>query len=248
MSNYYQPSPSSIASSQQQQQQQHQQLTLLEYINELVSKRVSTIQYLSRTHQGSTHWFNTILLTRDDLDDMYSNTKMMKRSCNFYTLGVSLGNLLHIINPIDFVKALAQLLTEFEHHTNDTSRQKMKNIFKKTNKSKDGSGHSDGSGEYTHLIVPHVPYELDYFEIFFTLCDILTEIYQRFILDMEGCQHAQVYFESAVKADGKFKKILSMITKELDALARNAIKDELKLIDPLSYSNKVTPIDFDAIE
>jgi hypothetical protein len=39
-----------------------------------------------------------------------------------------------------------------------------------------------------------------------------------------------------------------MITKELDALARNAIKDELKLIDPLSYSNKVTPIDFDAIE
>jgi hypothetical protein len=36
-----------------------------------------------------------------------------------------------------------------------------------------------------------------------------------------------------------------MITKELDALARNAIKEELKLIDPLSSSSKMSPIDID---
>jgi hypothetical protein len=36
-----------------------------------------------------------------------------------------------------------------------------------------------------------------------------------------------------------------MITKELDTLARNAIKEELKLIDPLSTSSKLSPIDID---
>lgn len=41
------------------------------------------------------------------------------------------------------------------------------------------------------------------------------------------------------------QKIVSMITKELDALARNAIKEELKLIDPLSSSSKMSPIDID---
>jgi hypothetical protein len=39
-----------------------------------------------------------------------------------------------------------------------------------------------------------------------------------------------------------------MVTKELDLLARNAIKDELKLIDPLfHFTGKVTsPIEFDS--
>jgi len=37
-----------------------------------------------------------------------------------------------------------------------------------------------------------------------------------------------------------------MITKELDLLARNAIKDELKLIDPLCCLAKVSsPIELD---
>ncbi|CAO3576547.1 unnamed protein product [Absidia cylindrospora] len=123
----------------------------------------------------------------------------------------------------------------------------MKNIFRKT-KNKDESSYLDSTSEYVHLVVPHVAYELDYFEIFFTLCDVLTEIYHKFLTDMEGSQSTQSYFELALKSDGKLKKIFSMITKELDALARNAIKDELKLIDPLSFSNKVTPIDFDATE
>ncbi|CAO3615787.1 unnamed protein product [Cunninghamella blakesleeana] len=231
MASYNQPITS------QPTQQIQQQSTILEYLHELITKRVSTIQYLSQTHLGNTHWFNTILLTKDDLDDI---------SCNFYTLGVSLGNLLDINNPIDFVKALVQLLAEFEIHTADNSRQKMKNIFRKT-KTKDENNVESG-GEYVHLIVPHVPYELNYFEVFFTLCDALIEVYQKFMSGIENNQYTQSYFELVLKCDGKIKKLFSMITKELDALARNAIKDELKLIDPLSFSNKVTPIDFESIE
>lgn len=40
-----------------------------------------------------------------------------------------------------------------------------------------------------------------------------------------------------------------MITKELDLLARNAIKEELKLIDPLCHLTKMTsPIEFDVTD
>ncbi|CAO3620068.1 unnamed protein product [Cunninghamella echinulata] len=74
MTSYNQPIPS------QPTQQVQQQSTILEYLSELISKRVSTIQYLSQAHHGNTHWFNTILLTKDDLNDMYINSKMMKSS------------------------------------------------------------------------------------------------------------------------------------------------------------------------
>jgi hypothetical protein len=39
-----------------------------------------------------------------------------------------------------------------------------------------------------------------------------------------------------------------MITKELDLLARDAIKDELKLIDPLCHFPKITPIDLEGAD
>lgn len=52
---------------------------LYEYLAELVSKRVATIKYIRKAHEGNTHWFNTILLTRENLTEMYPNSKMVKR-------------------------------------------------------------------------------------------------------------------------------------------------------------------------
>jgi hypothetical protein len=52
---------------------------LYEYLAELVSKRVATIKYIRKAHEGNTHWFNTILLTRESLTGMYPNSKMVKR-------------------------------------------------------------------------------------------------------------------------------------------------------------------------
>jgi len=39
--------------------------------------------------------------------------------------------------------------------------------------------------------------------------------------------------ELVLKVDGKFKKIMSTLLKDLDAFARNGIKDELSSLDPL---------------
>jgi hypothetical protein len=55
------------------------QLSLYEHLVELVSKRVATIKYIKKAHEGNTHWFNTILLTKENLELIYSNSKMVKR-------------------------------------------------------------------------------------------------------------------------------------------------------------------------
>ncbi|KAI9492736.1 hypothetical protein BDB00DRAFT_765032 [Zychaea mexicana] len=184
--------PTTTQQSSQLNQQLQQQPSLFEYLSELVSKRVATIKYLRRAHEGNTHWFNTILLTKNDLTSIYPN----------------------------------------------------KNIFRKA-RGKDDAGYSEG-GEYTHLMLPHVPFDLDYFETFYTLTDILVEAYQKLLIGSEGCN--QAYFELVLKCDSKFKKIFTLVTKELDAVARNAIKEELKLIDPLSNSNRIPPIDFEGAD
>ncbi|KAG1473513.1 hypothetical protein G6F56_000915 [Rhizopus delemar] len=187
---------------------------LYEYLSELVSKRVATIKYIRKAHEGNTHWFNTILLATENLQTMYSNSKMVKRTYNFYALGLSLGAILDITNPLDYIKALNQIMNEFERHT-DESKQKM-------------------------------PFEMDYFETFFTMVDIMAEAYYKLLVGTEGPICTQAFFELVLKCDGKFKKIVSMVTKELDQLARDAIKEELRMIDPISLSTKNNyPIEFD---
>ncbi|CEI99106.1 hypothetical protein G6F70_008545 [Rhizopus microsporus] len=213
---------------------------LYEYLSELVSKRVATIKYIRKAHEGNTHWFNTILLTKENLQSMYPNSKMAKRTYNFYALGLSLGAILDITNPLDYIKALNQIMLEFERHTNDDSKQKMKNIFRKK------ADHSDNASDYGYLILPHIPFEMDYFETFFTLVDIVAEAYYKLLVGTEGPICTQAFFELVLKCDGKFKKIVSMVTKELDIIAREAIKDELRMIDPFSQATQSSfPIEFD---
>ncbi|KAG2176260.1 hypothetical protein INT43_005494 [Umbelopsis isabellina] len=218
------------------------QTNLYEFLSELVYKRIATINYLRRTHEGTTHWFNTVLLSREDLTSMYPNNKMSGRTSKFFTLGVSLGPILDVTNQVDYVKALHLLLHEFECHNNDHQKPKMKNIFRKT-RGKDDHSYVD-DGEYTHLLTPNMPFELDYIQTCFTLFDLLGEAYHKLLVGTESLC-TQAFCEQVLKCDAKLKKIVSMITKELDTLARNAIKEELKLIDPLSSLGKMSPIDID---
>ncbi|KAI8389425.1 hypothetical protein BD560DRAFT_381580 [Blakeslea trispora] len=217
----------------------NQQPGLYEYLSELVSKRVATFNYIRKTHEGTTHWFNTILLTRESLVTMYPNSKMTRRTFNFYALGLSLGAILEITNPVDYIKALNQIMSEFERYTNDDSNKKMKNIFRKA-KSKDENSFLENTGDYDYLMIPHIPFEMDYFETFFTLIDIMAEAYHKLLVGTEGPICTQSFFDMVLKCDAKFKKIVTMITKELDVLARSAIKEELRLIDPLCHFSKMS--------
>lgn len=95
--------------------------------------------------------------------------------------------------------------------------------------------------------------DLDYFETFFTLIDVMAEVYHKLLVDTEGPIRTQAsYFELILICDGKFKvkrcefpvthltrseKVVVMITKELDLLPRNVITEELSMIDPLATAS-----------
>lgn len=91
------------------------------------------------------------------------------------------------------------------------------------------------SGDYSYLIVPNTPFDLDYFQTFNTLCDILVEVYSKLLFGAQQC--SPTVLETVIKIDAKLKKILTLVTKELDSLARKAIKEELMALDPLSDAN-----------
>ncbi|KAG9288197.1 hypothetical protein G9A89_020503 [Geosiphon pyriformis] len=197
-----------------------------EYFSELVQKRITTFTYLKRAHEGRIHWFNTVCLTKDDLATEYDNSRMKRRTGNFFILGASLALILDITNPHDYVRALTVMLQEFEYHTNEHSKQKM------SKGTKDEDTSFQESGEYTYLYVPNIPFELDYFQTFYTLCDILVEIYHKLLVGTANMWAGQ-FAENVLKADGKFKKIISLVTKEIDSLARNAVKEELSSVDSI---------------
>lgn len=51
----------------------------LENLRYLLHKRVTTFNYLKRAHEGRVHWFNTILLTREEMEAAFDNNRMQKR-------------------------------------------------------------------------------------------------------------------------------------------------------------------------
>lgn len=51
----------------------------LENLRYMLQKRIATFSYLKRAHEGRVHWFNTILLQREELDAVFTNAKMAKR-------------------------------------------------------------------------------------------------------------------------------------------------------------------------
>ncbi|CAG8436057.1 749_t:CDS:10 [Ambispora gerdemannii] len=202
-----------------------------ENFTELVHKRILTFQYLKRAHEGRIHWFNTVCLSKEDFVALDKDDRK-RRTGGFFILGASLAPILDNTNPNDYVRALMVMLQEFEYHTNENPRQKMKMFFRKSKINKDEDASFQESGEYTYLFVPNIPFELDYFQTFYTLCDILVEIYHKFLIDTANLWSGS-FVESVTKVDGRFKKIISSVTKDIDQLARNAIKEELRSIDSM---------------
>ncbi|CAI2174932.1 3225_t:CDS:2 [Funneliformis geosporum] len=175
-----------------------------DFLYELVQKRITTFTYLKQAHEGRIHWFNTVCLTP----------------------------ILDITNPQDYVKALNVMLQEFEYHTNEHAKQKMKMFFRKSKIVKDEDTSFQENGEYTYLFVPNIPFDLDYFQTFYTLCDILVDVYNK-LLEGTATTLTASFTESVLKVDGKFKKIIALVAKEIDTLARNTIKEELRPMDPI---------------
>ncbi|KAI9814955.1 MAG: hypothetical protein M1832_005594 [Thelocarpon impressellum] len=89
-----------------------------QHIHDIASKRISTLDYLRKAHEGRVYWFNTLLFTKPDLQKLsyFDPKRLSRRATNFLLLGLSLPTILDVnsTNSLEYLRALNALLLEFE--------------------------------------------------------------------------------------------------------------------------------------
>ncbi|KAJ2767623.1 hypothetical protein IWQ57_003878, partial [Coemansia nantahalensis] len=91
-------------------------------------------------------------------------------------------------------------------------------------------------GSFSYLDTHIPPFDLDFLQVFDTFCQITVIMYTK-LADMLAAMHlTQAAFDNIGKIDSRFKKIIGVVTKELDELVKNSITNELRLIDPLDMA------------
>jgi len=275
--------------------------TTVELIRDLVMKRMITLTYMRNVHEGRSHWFHTIMMSKADLERVFNNVTMKKRTYRFAILGMSLSNLFEISNAQDLLRGLLGTLAEYEQAKEENYKPKIRIFRRPAKKLPAGDfalSYQDNS-EQSYLVTPQMPFGLDYHQTLLSLLDILSEMYNKIskILGPSPISHPSQQMmgplgmvsahpgvsylfhgevnhhhenddalwwiangqgvnvsghnmnggalmspppawtpalgEMILKVDGKLKKIISTLLKELDAFARNSIKDELASLDPL---------------
>ncbi|ORZ26945.1 hypothetical protein BCR41DRAFT_367938 [Lobosporangium transversale] len=146
--------------------------------------------------QGGLVFYNTALISEQDMRYIWTEEKMQRRALQFFYLGTSLAAMFDIPTTGDFLKALAQLLKEHESLT--------------------------------------FPFNFDYVITTATLCDMIKQTYEKLYLELQK-EHSWTVqtLDMFQKVDTRFKKILSLIYKEFEVLARDILVEELNSIDPL---------------
>jgi hypothetical protein len=65
------------------------------------------------------------------------------------------------------------------------------------------------------------PFEIDYFETFFTLIDVMAEAYYKLLTGTEGPICTQAFFELVLKCDARFKVTNKNKSNNINKLTNN---------------------------
>lgn len=90
---------------------------IYQHIHDMAAKRISTLGYLRKAHEGRIYWFNTVHFSRTDISRLpyFEPRKLARRAINYLLLGLSLPPILDVsTTPVEFLRALNTLLNEFE--------------------------------------------------------------------------------------------------------------------------------------
>jgi hypothetical protein len=84
-------------------------------------------------------------------------------------------------------------------------------------------------GPYTHLITPPIPFAPDFYVIFATLCDVLTDVYHRLMQLLSGPETCTPSLsEMFTKVDARIRKVMvGGILREFETASRDNAKKEL---------------------
>lgn len=181
----------------------------VDHLRSTFQDRIRSLTHLKRSLSGQTPWLSTITLSPSSLASAFDTPYMTRRTLRYSLLGLSLSSILELSSPADLARAIISLINELDSCTDETissltsgtgaanfgtQRPKMRNLFR-TNKSTikrataaqaiSEFGPIDtsvGIGEGTsYLMAPNIPFQMDFFQTFFTLCDMLSEIYYKMI-------------------------------------------------------------------
>ncbi|PTD06886.1 hypothetical protein FCULG_00007151 [Fusarium culmorum] len=98
--------------------QQNEASIMYHHITELANKRIATLEYLRKAHEGRIYWFKTYLFDRTDLGRMPSldARKLGRKATNHLLLGLSLPTIVDLYSStsIEFLRSLNSLLSEFD--------------------------------------------------------------------------------------------------------------------------------------
>ncbi|KAG0000146.1 hypothetical protein BGZ79_006254 [Entomortierella chlamydospora] len=78
------------------------------------------------------------------------------------------------------------------------------------------------------------PFNIDYLITLASLCDAIFQVYDKLLTHHKKDQMWQATtLDSFQKADTRFKKVMGTIYRDLEALARDIMTEELNSVDPL---------------
>jgi len=150
---------------------------LYSHIQELANKRIATLDYLRKAHEGRSFWFNTVQFTEGDIAKLpsYTPNRLSRRAVNYMVLGMSIPTVLDLHPPQnasttsatvaqDYLKSLNTLFAEFESfqqlHPPDgstassLSRARIPQMFKRAATT---SRPRKSSGPVTDIGLPMLP-------------------------------------------------------------------------------------------
>jgi len=182
-----------------------------------------------KVHQGGCYWLNTVLLTHADLLTYSTSIVSKQRVESFFSLGISISKIVELSPGLPIVRAFSQLMEEWEYVHSGTTMQSVKFVMAKNStciypQLSPIEGFSDlarpsvykfnNAVVYEHLRLPHIPFELDYLEVFTVLCTELSKLYEKLI--HEECYSNQVIYDAIVRLDTRVKHhIINLVSKEV---------------------------------
>jgi hypothetical protein len=181
------------------------------------------------------HWLNVIKLTEANIINFYTPEQLQKRARQWFTLGVSVAQLLKLPSAVHVARAFLQLLEEYEYsvaHEQSKARAEPLHIRSARPPPSQDNGASKpsrrGAGSYDYLIMPPacIVGNMDYCQVVLALCDVLSLVYSKF-LD-PACSAPELH-DSIMKSDKKVKSlVLSKISTDLTATAQPLINRQLQ--------------------
>ncbi|KAI0452124.1 hypothetical protein F5B21DRAFT_354303 [Xylaria acuta] len=94
--------------------------SLYTHIQDVSNKRISTLDYLRKAHEGRIYWLNTLLFNKPDLARMpyFDSRKLARRATNYLLLGLSIPVVIDLNSstPLEFLRSLNTLLNEFDSY------------------------------------------------------------------------------------------------------------------------------------